>query len=162
LQGLRSVGLNRAVTTDYRFSTPLLVRSMGALLALIGVLLLVVGALVGVLDLPVAVLTASVVIAVLVVVVGGFVVTRVTALVHFDESGYRVRWLRGAGVKQARWREVEDVVSATVSGHDCVVLRLRDGRTTTIPVKVLDARPEAFIEDLTGRLDTGHGYRRLR
>jgi hypothetical protein len=152
--------LNRAVT-DYRFSTPLLVRSMGAALALVGVLLLVVGLLVSVLDLPVAVLTGALVLAVLVVVVGGFLLTRATALVHFDEAGYRVRLLRGAGVKQARWREVEDVVTATVSGHDCVVLRLRDGRTTTIPVKVLDASPQAFIDDLRRRLDAGHGYRRL-
>lgn len=151
-----------ASTTDYRFSTPLLVRSLGALLALLGLILLVVGVLVSALDLPMVVLTVAVVVAVLIVVAGGLVLTRVTSLVHFDETGYRVRWMRGAGAKQARWRDVEDVVTANVSGHDCVVLRLRDGRTTTIPVKVLDAAPTAFIEDLTGRLDKGHGYRRLR
>ena len=150
------------VTTDYRFSPALLLRSMGALLALVGVLLLVVGLLVSLLDLPSGILTTAVVLAVVLVVGGGFLATRVTSLVHFDEAGYRVRWLRGAGVKQARWREVEDAVTASVAGHDCVVLRLRDGRTTTIPVKLLDASPTAFIEDLTGRLDKGHGYRRLR
>ena len=150
------------VTTDYRFSTALLLRSMGALLALVGVLLLVVGLLVSLLDLPSGILTTAVVLAVVLVVAGGFLATRVTSLVHFDEAGYRVRWLRGAGVKQARWREVEDAVTASVAGHDCVVLRLRDGRTTTIPVKLLDASPTAFIEDLSGRLDKGHGYRRLR
>jgi hypothetical protein len=162
LRGVARVGFNRQVTTDYRFSTALLVRSLGALLALVGLLLLVVGLLVGLLDLPVAVLTTALVVAVLLVVGGGFLTTRVTSLVHFDEAGYQVRWLRGAGVKQARWREVEDAVTATISGHDCVVLRLRDGRTTTIPVKLLDASPAAFIEDLSSRLDTGHGYRRLR
>jgi hypothetical protein len=156
------VGFNRPVPSDYRFSTPLLLRSLGALLVLMGVLLLVVGLLVSLLDLPGVVLTVAVVVAVLVVIVGGSLVTRVTPLVHFDEAGYRVRWLRGAGVKQARWREVEDAVTATVSGHDCVLLRLRDGRTTTIPVRVLDATPEAFIKDLRARLDTGHGYRPLR
>ena len=150
------------MTSDYRFSTALLVRSLGALLAALGALVLVVGILVGVLDLPIQVLTIAVVLAVLTVVAGGFLLSRVTSLVHFDETGYQVRWLRGAGVKQARWRDVEDVVTATVSGHDCVVLRLRDGRTTTIPVKVLDAAPTAFIEDLSGRLDKGHGRRRLR
>jgi hypothetical protein len=162
LQGILAVRFTWAVTTDYRFSTPLLVRTMGALLAVAGVLLLLVGVLVGVLDLPLAVLTAAVVLVVLMVVAGGFLLSRVTSLVHFDDSGYRVRWLRGAGVKQARWRDVEDAVTATVSGHDCVVVRLRDGRTTTIPVTVLDAPPTAFIEDLSGRLDQGHGYRRLR
>lgn len=150
------------VTSDYRFSTALLVRSLGALLAVIGVLLLLVGVLVSALDLPLVVLTVAVVLAVVAVVGAGLLLTRVTSLVHFDETGYQVRWLRGAGVKQARWREVEDVVTATVSGYDCVVVRLRDGRTTTIPVKVLDASPSTFIEDLSGRLDKGHGYRRLR
>jgi hypothetical protein len=159
---LGAVGFNRQVTTDYRFSTPLLVRTLGALLAGVGVLLLVVGLLVSILDLPVGLLTGAVVVTVLLVVLGGFLVTRLTPLVHFDEEGYRVRWLRGAGVKQARWREVEDVVTATVADHDCVLIRLRDGRTTTVPVKVLDASPEAFIADLGRRLDTGHGYRRLR
>lgn len=155
-------GLNRGVPTDYRFSTALLVRSLGALLALVGILVLVAGLLVGVLELPEWVLTGAVVAAVLLVVAAGLLATRVSPLVHFDEAGYQVRWLRGAGVKQARWREVEDVVTATISGHDCVVLRLRDGRTTTIPVKVLDAPPAAFIAELRGRLDKGHGYRRLR
>ena len=150
------------MTSDYRFSTALVVRAMGGLLALLGVLLVLVGVLVSAFDLPVGVLTVAVVLAVLVVVVGGFLLTRLTSLVHFDEAGYQVRWLRGAGVKQARWKEIEDVVTATVSGHDCVVLRLRDGRTTTIPVKVLDTTPSTFIEDLSSRLDSGHGYRRLR
>ena len=155
-------GVSATPSTEYHFSTGLVVRFMGAALAALGLLLLLVGVLVSVLDLPVAVLTVAVVAAVLVVVGGGFLLTRVSSLVHFDEAGYRVRWLRGAGVKQARWREVEDAVTATVAGHDCVVLRLRDGRTTTIPVKVLDVPPARFVDDLTGRLDTGYGYRRLR
>ena len=162
LRRLAAVGLNHPVPTDYRFSTALLLRSLGAVLALVGLLVLVVGLLVALLDLPVAVLTVAVVVAVVIVVGAGFLATRVSSLVRFDEAGYQVRWLRGAGVKQARWREVEDVVTATVSGHDCVVLRLRDGRTTTIPVKVLDVSPTVFIEELRARLDQGHGYRRLR
>lgn len=162
LQALAGVGFTGAVSTDYRFSTAILVRSWGTLLALVGLLVLVIGLLVGTLGLPMAVLTTAVVVAALVVVAGALLASRVGSLVQLDENGYRVRWLRGAGVKQARWREVEDVVTASVSGHDCVVLRLRDGRTTTIPVAVLDASPAAFISDLSARLDKGHGYRRLR
>ena len=78
-----------------------------------------------------------------------------STLVHFDETGYQVRFVRGAGVKQARWREVEDAVAATVSGHNCVVLRLRDGRTTTIPVGVLAADAATFMDDLTPEQLTG-------
>jgi type II secretory pathway component PulM len=150
------------VSTEYRFAPAILVRSWGTLLALVGLLLLLVGILVGVLELPMAVLTTAVVVSVVLVVAGALLASRVGSLVQLDQDGYRVRWLRGAGTKKARWREVEDVVTASVSGHDCVVLRLRDGRTTTIPVAVLDASPTAFISDLSGRLDKGHGYRRLR
>jgi hypothetical protein len=113
------------------------------------------------LDLP-ALVTGVVLVVVLAVVVSGFALTRLTPLVHLDAAGYRVRLLRGAGVRAARWRDVEDVVTATVHGHDCVVLRLRDGRTTTVPVAVLDAPREVFVQDLRTHLDAGHGYRRIR
>lgn len=147
--------------TVYRFSPPLLVRLLGSLLALLGVALFVVAVVVLVLDLPVLVLTVAVVVTVLVVVVAGAVLSQAAVLVRFDDDGYRIRLLRGAGVRQARWRDVEDAVTATVSGHDVVVLRLRDGRTTSIPVTVLDASPSDFLADLSAHLDTGHGYRRI-
>jgi hypothetical protein len=149
------------VPSDYRFSHALLVRSMGLLLALLGVLVLLVAVLVAVLDLPGSVLSVAVVLAVLAVVAAGLVLGRFRTLVRLDDTGYQVRWLRGAGVKQARWRDVEDVVTATVAGHDCVVLRLKDGRTTSVPVAVLEASPQAFIQDLAAHLDRGYGYRRL-
>lgn len=156
-----TVGLNRRVHTRYRFSPALMVRSLGALLVLLGLVVVLVAVLVSAVDLPGAVLTVTVVLAVLVVVAVAVLMRRVVPLVHFDEEGYRLRFLRGAGVMQARWREVEDAVTANVGGQDCVVLRLRDGRTSTIPVAVLDVEPTAFLHDLRSRLDTGHGYRRL-
>ena len=42
-----------------------------------------------------------------------------------------------------------------------MVLRLRDGRTTTIPVDVLAGSSDAFVKDLQQHLNRGHGYRRL-
>jgi hypothetical protein len=151
-----------APTGDYGLSTQLVLRSLGALVAVMGVLVLVAGLLVAAVGVPGVTLTATVVVAVLVVVTGAFLLSRVASLVHFDEDGYRVRWFRGAGVPQARWKDVEDVVTASLAGHDCVVLRLRDGRSTTIPVDVLDVSPSEFLRDLSRRLDAGHGYRRLR
>ena len=50
----------------------------------------------------------------------------------------------------------------TVSGTRCVVLRLRDGRTTALPVDAIEGDPVALTEALTTHLDRGHGYRRLR
>ena len=150
------------MSTQYRFSPALLVRSLGALLVLLGLVVVVVAILVSAADLPVAVLTVTVVLAVLMVVVAAVLLRRVVPLVQFDEEGYRLRFLRGAGVKQGRWREVEDAVTTRIGGQSCVVLRLRDGRTSTIPVAVLDVDPATFVADLRARLDTGHGYRRLR
>jgi len=80
-------------------------------------------------------------------------------VVRLDEVGYVVRLVRGAGVREARWKDVEDVTAPTVQGERCVVLRLRDGRTTTIPVDVLAGTVTMFVEDLQQHLDTGHGYR---
>src|SRR3712207_7406326 len=106
-------------------------RFLGLLLVGLGLLTVVAVALAALLDLPGAFVTVVVVVVVAAVVVAGLSLTRLTPLVHLDDAGYRVRLLRGAGVRAARWRDVEDVVTATVHGHDCVVLRLRDGRTTT-------------------------------
>jgi hypothetical protein len=69
--------------------------------------------------------------------------------------------VRGAGVKQARWLDVEDAVTTTVAGAKCVVLRLRDGRSTSIPVDVLAGDREEFVRTLQQYLDGGHGLRRL-
>jgi hypothetical protein len=42
-----------------------------------------------------------------------------------------------------------------------VVLHLRDGRTTTIPVEALAADREEFVRDLQEHLQRGHGLRPL-
>jgi hypothetical protein len=149
------------VPSDYRFAQPLVVRFLGLVLVALGLLTVVAVTLAAALDLP-AVVTGVVVAVAVAVVVAGFALTRLRPLVRLDEAGYRVGLLRGAGVRAARWRDVEDVVTATVHGHDCVVLRLRDGRTTTVPVAVLDAPRQVFVQDLRSHLDAGHGYRRIR
>jgi|SRR3712207_835395 len=135
---------------------------MGALLLLLGVAVAMTALAVGVLHVPSVALSVAVVVATAVVVVVGFLMTRVVPVVRLDETGYEVRLVRGAGVRRARWKDVEDVVAATLSGQPCVVLRLRDGRTTAVPVALLDAAPDAFMADLRAHLDRGHGYRALR
>ena len=152
----------RPGVTAYAFSQALLVRSMGALLLVSGVVVFVVAVLTVVASVPGIVLTVVVVLAAVAVLAGAFWLGRLRTMVRFDADGYQVRGLRGAGVKQARWRDVEDVVTTTAAGQDCVVLRLRDGRTTTVPVSVLEVPAQVFVDDLRSRLDRGHGYRRLR
>ncbi len=150
------------MSSRYHFRRALVLRFMGAALVMLGLALLGLSAVVLVLDLPLAILTVALLAVVALVVGGGWVLVRLAPLVRLDDVGYRVRLLRGAGVNQARWRDVEDVITARVAGQDCVVLRLRNGGTTTIPVAVLDGGRDRLVADLRGHLDRAHGYRRLR
>lgn len=134
---------------------------MGVSLAAVGIFVLLLALLVGLLSLPAVVLLVGVVLAVAAVFVLGYLLTRRSTVVRLGDAGYRVRFVRGAGVKQAQWTDVEDVVATTVAGEKCVVLRLRDGRTTTVPVRMLAGRPEDFVKNLQEHLDRGHGYRRI-
>lgn len=77
------------------------------------------------------------------------------------EDGYAVRMVRGAGVTHARWSQVEDAVTVTRHGIPCVVLRLKDGGTTTIPVTVLAVDKEQFVRELQQHLQRGQRLRPL-
>jgi hypothetical protein len=149
------------VASDYRLSQPLIARLLGIALAALGLLVLLLTLLVGLLRLPAGVLGAGLVLAVAAFLVVGFLLLRGTPVVRLDDTGYRVRFVRGAGVTRARWADVEDVVATTMEGERCVVLRLRDGRTTTVPVGALAGSTDAFLRDLQEHLDKGHGYRRI-
>lgn len=157
------MGLIGVVSSSYRFAGPFIVRLMGVGLAVVGVLVLVLAAVVVVASLPASVLTGGLLVALVawLLVLVGLAGLRRRVVVRLEEAGYRVRSIRGAGVREARWKDVEDATAPTVEGQRCVVLRLRDGRTTTIPVDVLAGSSEAFVQDLQQHLNQGHGYRRL-
>jgi hypothetical protein len=158
------LGVIGSVSSSYRFSRAFIVRLTGTTLVAIGALLVLVAVLVVVLSLSSAVLTSAVLAALVawVGVLAAMAVLRTRAVVRFDEVGYRVSLVRGAGVRDARWKDVEDARASTVAGHRCVALRLRDGRLTTIPVDVLAGDPDTFVRDLQRHLNRGHGYRPLR
>ena len=151
------------MSSNYRFAAPFIVRMMGIGLVAVGVFVLVWAGLALALSLPGAVLSTGLLVAVVLwlLVLGGVVALRRGDVVRFDETGYRVRFVRGAGVRQAPWKDVEDVTAPTLEGQRCVLLRLRDGRTTTVPVDVLAGSSDAFVKDLQQHLNRGHGYRRL-
>lgn len=151
----------RIVPSDYRLSPPLAARLLGASLVLWGLLVLLVTIVVVLFQAPVELVSVVGVLCLLGVGATGFLLTQRAYVVRLGEDGYNVRFVRGAGVKQARWLDVEDVVTTTVAGARCVVLRLRDGRTTTIPVDVLAGDREEFVRTLQRLLDGGHGLRRL-
>ena len=157
----RGVRCNRGVVATYRLSPRLAARFLGGLFVGLGALVVAFSLFALLLGVPDLVLGVSVALALVVLVVAGALLVRGTVIVRLDEVGYRVRLLRGAGVPRARWVDVEDAVAMTVAGERCVVLRLRDGGTTTIPVRVLEGSVDSFLEDLQTHLNAGHGYRRL-
>lgn len=147
--------------SEYRFAAPLVARLMGSALVLVGVLVVLLAGAVALLGAPALALTVGVVVAMLAVLSTGLLLTRRAVVVRLGEAGYQVRYVRGAGVKQALWKDVEDAVATTMSGQRCLQMRLRDGRTTTLPVDVLAGDPDDFARDLQEHLDKGHGYRTL-
>jgi hypothetical protein len=148
-------------SSDYRLSPALGARLMGLLLVVLALLLFAVTALVAVLNLTPDLLVVLAVLGLVAIFGFGYVLTRRLYVVRLDESGYRVRLIRGAGVTSAEWKDVDDAATATPRGIPCVVLHLRDGRTTTIPVAAVAADREEFVRDLQAHLQRGHGLRQL-
>lgn len=149
--------------SDYRLSPALSARLLGLSLAGLGGLVLLTTMLVVLFRVPVLVLSAVVVLCVVAVFTIGWFLTRRARVVRLTEEGYVVRYVRGAGVTEARWADVEEAVTDTIAGSPCVVFRLRNGTSTTIPVEVLAVDKEQFVEDVLGYLERhGHGRARRR
>lgn len=73
-------------------------------------------------------------------------------IVRLDETGYRVRFVKGAGVRSAAWTDVVDLAATEPGGFPCLELTLADGRTTLIPVEVMDGDREQFVRDVREHL----------
>ncbi len=149
-------------TEQFALAPALRARLLGTGLAAIGVVTAAVVLVGSLLDGAGPLVSGVVVLAAVMVITLGLLLGLRHWVVRLDDVGYRVRALRSAEVRNARWTDVLDLQTSTVGGARCVVLRLRSGATTTIPVDVLEGSSEAFTEVLGGYLDRGHGYRRLR
>jgi len=149
------------MSSGYRLAPALAARLLGLLLVALASLVLVVTLVVALTGGPVAVLLVVAALALVAVLAVAVLLRSRLRIVELDDVGYRVRLVRGAGVRAARWRDVEDAVAASPRGVDCVVLRLRDGRTTSIPLVAVDATREHFVADLRGHLRRGEGLRPL-
>jgi hypothetical protein len=146
---------------EYPLARAVRVRLLGSLVAAVGVLVLVVTVVLAVVRPPSAVVFVVSAAVVAIAVAIGILLGRRWYVVRLDDTGYRVRFVRGVGRAQARWTEVEDLTAAVAGGTECVLLRLRDGQTSTVPVNLIEGDREAFVDELQRRLDAAHGYRRL-
>jgi hypothetical protein len=141
--------------SDYRLAPLLIARFVGLYLVLLAVVVFAATIVVAAADLPTLVLVVLLVLGLAGLFAMAWVLRSRVTVVHLDETGYRVAMVRGAGVKEARWAEVEEAVTASPRGFPCVVIRLRDGGTTTIPVQALAGDPDAFARDVRDRLRAG-------
>jgi hypothetical protein len=157
----QSAGSADPHVSDYRLAPLVVARFVGASLVGVALLMFVGTALVAVLEWPADLLVALLVLAVAGVFALAWWLRSRVAVVHLDSTGYRVRMVRGAGTTAAAWSEVTELATVTTRGIPCVVLRLADGRTTTIPVEVLTGDREAFVRDLRAHLQRGEGLRPL-
>lgn len=151
------------MTTDtatvHRLAPAVAARLLGAVLCAVAVLILVSTLLIAVLDLHTAFLLVPVLVTIASLVACWWLWREKGWVVKFTDEGYRVQWVRGVGAASARWKDVEDAVTTTLLDAPVVVLRLRDGRTTTIPVEMLAMDREAFARDLRDHLQRGQGLR---
>lgn len=146
-------------TVDYRLAPLVTARFVGLYLVLLALLVFVATGVVFAADWSpdLLVLLAAVGLAGL-LATGWWLRSRAWVL-RAAPDGYTVRMVRGAGVKAARWTQVEDAVTTTVHDEPCVVLRLKDGGTTTIPVSLLAVDNEQFVRELQEHLQRGHRLR---
>jgi hypothetical protein len=150
------------VTSNYRFAGPVVVRLAGSAVAAVGLVVVVSSVLLATVFRGHGFGALLAVVLVTLLLAGGLLLAvRRAVVVSLAADGYRVRHVRGAGVREARWTDVEDVVATTAGGARCVVLRLKDGRSTTVPVDVLAGNRDDFVRELQRHLNTGHGYRPL-
>ena len=146
---------------DYRLAPAFVARLLGLGLVTLALVLFGGTAVVALTGLAPDLLLALVLLAAGATVVLGWWLRNRAWVLRCTEDGYRVRLVRGAGVAEARWLDVEDAVTTYRRDVACLELRLRDGRTTTIPVGVLAVDKEEFVRDLQRRLQRGHGLRPL-
>ncbi len=155
---------NRGVSEQpiyYRLSRPVVARLVGLGVVALAVLVFVATAVVALADLTPDVLVAVVVLGVAALAAGAWWLRSRAYVLRAAVDCYRIGLVRAAGVREARWNQVEDAITATPHGVPCVVLRLRAGGTTTIPVGVLAVDREDFVRELQQLLQRGHRLRQV-
>lgn len=145
---------------DFRLAPTIGVRFVGAAFVSIAAVVFVLTFVAAALKVPFVWVLGLAALAVLVAVGFGVALRRVPA-VRMDEEGYVVHWVRGTGVRRASWSEVEEANTASQDGLDCVVIQLRDDRTTTIPMPALAAPRDEFVSVLRDQLTRARPTRPL-
>ena len=139
-------------TTHYRLARPVMARFAGVGMIVLAVLVFGTTLLVALLEASLGWILAVAVLGVAAVLVLAWWLRAKAYVVRCSPQGYSVRFVRGAGAKEARWADVEEVVTAKPRGVACLVLKLKSGETTTIPVALMDVDRDQFVRDVQRHL----------
>jgi hypothetical protein len=82
-------------------------------------------------------------------------------LLEVSNEGYRMRYVRGGGPKQARWAEVSSVEGGVGSTGAVMSITLASGLVTVVPLGLLGLEGVAAEREVHDRLNAAFGYRRL-
>ncbi|MDQ4051261.1 MAG: hypothetical protein M3237_00995, partial [Actinomycetota bacterium] len=145
--------------SDYRLAPMVVARIMGSYLVALALLMFVATAVVAVADWPADLLVVLLAVGVAGMVALAWWLRTHAYVVRFEAEGYRIGLVRGAGVREARWRDVTDAAATSVRGAPCLELRLRAGGSSVIPVSAMAVDGDDFVRDLRARLQHGHGLR---
>lgn len=147
--------------TYYRLAPAVIARFLGLAFVAAAVLVFLATIVVATASLSwVVLVVVAVVVALLVAGLGAWL-TAAAYVVAAGAEGYRVRFVRGAGVTAAGWTDVQDAVATTAHGYRVLILRLRDGRTTSIPVSLLRIDKDDFVRAMQRHLQAGQNVRPL-
>lgn len=149
----QGVGDNRGVVDDFSLAPGVRMRMIGLLLVGFALVVLVLSGLGLLLTWSPRVLFGTLGVSLAAVLVLALLLVRPRWVVRLDADGYRVRGMRSAGVRQARWSEVEDLRAVTLRGTPCLAVRLRDGRTSTLPAGLLAGGPDAVANRMREHLE---------
>jgi len=147
--------------TIYRLAPAMVARLVGLGFVVLALVLFVGTAVVAVAGLPLDLVVLVILLGVGAVFFGGYWLRNRAFVLRCTAEGYRVGLVRGAGVSEARWKQVEKLVVAGRAGVPVVELQLRDGGRTTIPVGVLAIDKDDFVRELQEHLQRGSGLRKL-
>jgi hypothetical protein len=147
--------------TVYRLAPAVVARFVGLAFVVLAVLLFAATVIVAAAGLPLDLVVVVVLVGVVAAFAAGWWLRSRAYVLRCTEDSYQVGLVRGAGVREGRWKQVEQVVTAVRHDVACVELRLRDGGRTVIPVGVLATDREQFVRELQERLQRGHGLRKL-
>jgi len=147
----------RAVTdsndvTLYRLAPTFAARLLGGGLVLLALLVFAYTALTVALSLPPDLIVVVLVVGLLTVFGVNNWLRSSTYVVRLDDLGYHVKYVRGVGVATGTWGDVVEAVAAHPRDIACLVLKRRDGTSTSIPVQMLNADRDMFADDVKARL----------